>query len=65
MKRLIFIALCFFIMSAFTSISEEKELNKLKNTLQKVEQEKENLDAQLFQAISQCTSKKVEFLHSV
>ena len=60
MKKLVFIALGFFVMSAFTNTAaEKKELSKLTNSLQVAQQENANLDVKLFSAIDSGTSEEV------
>jgi ankyrin repeat protein len=60
MKKLVFIALGFFVMSAFTNTAaEKKELSKLTNSLQAAQQENANLDVKLFSAIDSGTSEEV------
>jgi ankyrin repeat protein len=62
MKKLMFIVLGFFVMSAFTSPINKEEMNNLKNTLQEAQQEKEDLDADLFAAVDKGDNEEVNNL---
>lgn len=62
MKKLIFVILGFFIMSAFTTPINEESLNNLKNALQESKQEQDGLDLELFQAVARGDIGEVEAL---
>ena len=61
MKKLMFIVLGLFVMSVFTMPTEE-DLNNLKNTLQESKEERDGLDAELFQAVNNGDNDEVDIL---